>query len=141
MARDKKYVHYTVRRARRRRQVRILLLLACLGVAVFIVRAAAMKAARPYVISYTESRERANIQRQIAQANAEKNALKRDIAYLDTPEGKEAEARKLGWVKQGEVAVVVPDAGTSPFASEPLPQASIWDRMSRRMAGMFVKGR
>jgi cell division protein FtsB len=141
MARAKKYVPVAVRRARRRRQMRILLLLACFGVAVLIVRAAAMKAARPYVISYTESKERADIQRQIAQANAEKNALKHDIAYLDTPEGKEAEARKLGWVKTGEVAVVVPDSGPSPFASEPLPQASIWDRMSRRMAGMFVKGK
>ena len=141
MARDKKYVHYNVRRVRRKSRVRIFLMLICISLAAFIVRAAVMKAARPYVISYTESKERADIQRQIAQANAEKNALKRDIAYLGTPKGKEEEARKLGWVKQGEVAVVVPDTGPSPFASEPLPQASIWDRMSRRMAGMFVKGR
>ncbi|HET6453920.1 MAG TPA: septum formation initiator family protein [Armatimonadota bacterium] len=121
--------------------MRIFLMLICISLAAFIVRAAVMKAARPYLISYTESKERADIQRQIAQANAEKNALKRDIAYLGTPKGKEEEARKLGWVKTGEVAVVVPDTGPSPFASEPLPQPSVWDRMSRRMAGMFVKGR
>ena len=116
-------------------------MLVCLSLAILIVRAVAMKAARPYVISYNESKERSDIQQQIAQAKAENRALKADIIHFGTPEGKEAEARKLGWVKEGEVAVVVPDSGPSPFASEPLPPESVWDRMGRRLAGMFVKGK
>jgi len=116
-------------------------MLVCIGAAAFIVRAAAMKVARPYVISYTESKERSDIQRQIAQAEAENHALKQEIVHLDTPEGKEAEARKLGWVKQGEIAVVVPNVGPSPFDGEPLPRPTFWDQLGIRMAGVFVKGK
>ena len=117
----------------------MLLMLACMALVIFIVKAVVMKAARPYLISYNESKERSDIQQQIAQAKAENRALERDIIHLGTPEGKEAEARKLGWVKQGEVAVVVPQVGKSPFASEPLPQETFWDHLGRRMAGVFVK--
>ena len=145
MARVRTQTHYSVQRSRKKsrfgRYLRMLLLLACMTLAFLVVKAMVMKAARPYLISYNESKERSDIQRQISQAEAENRVLRRDIAYLDTPEGKEAEARKLGWVKKGEVAVVVPDVGASPFAGEPLPQPSFWDHLGRRMAGVFVKGR
>lgn len=137
--------HYSVGRSKRRskfgRYLRMFLMLACLALAFLIVRAMVMKAARPYLISYNESKERSEIQKQIAQAEAENRGLKRDIIYLDTAEGKEAEARKLGWVKTGEVAVVVPQVGKSPFDGEPLPQPTFWDHFGIRMAGMFVKGK
>jgi len=129
------------RRSKSGRYFRTFLMFACLALTIFIVKAMVAKAVRPYWINHNEKKESADIQKQIAQAKAENLAFKQEIIHLGTPEGKEEEARKLGWVKQGEVAVVVPDSGPSPFASEPLPQETFWDHLGRRMAGVFVKGR
>lgn len=65
------------------------------------------KITKPYRISYMESREIADIRNQIKQAELDNKRLKQDIDYIKKPEGKMVEARKLGFVKEGEVAVVV----------------------------------
>lgn len=144
MARRTK-THDRVRRPRRKskagRWFRILLMLACFALVGFIAKAMIVKAVRPWWIDHNEKKESVQLQQQIDKAKAENRAIKRDIAYLDTPEGKIAEARRLGWVKQGEVAVVVPNEGPSPFDGEPIPEPSFWDNLVRRVAGVFVKGR
>ncbi|HEY3297984.1 MAG TPA: hypothetical protein VGK34_04945 [Armatimonadota bacterium] len=65
------------------------------------------KASRPFMISYGESQEIAMVQKAKAAAEAENKRLKEQKKYLSTPQGKETEARKLGWVKDGEVAIVI----------------------------------
>jgi len=53
--------------------------------------------------------------------------LKQDIEYLRTPAGTEQEARRRGWVKEGEVALSV-------VAPEPLPEEPTVDRTPIRTA-------
>ena len=65
------------------------------------------KASKPYVISYRESKDIAVIRKQIAEAEAENKSLKSQIGYLKTDRGKIVEARKLGFVRNGEISIVV----------------------------------
>ena len=65
------------------------------------------KATKPYRIGYDESKEITDVRNQISKAELENKRLKQDIDYIKKPEGKMVEARKLGFVKEGEVAVVV----------------------------------
>ena len=118
------------------------LLVAVAGVAIFF-GAVISKAARPYLISYGESREIAQVKKEIAEAQAENNTLKRDINYLSTLKGKEAEARKLGWVKEGEVALVVqqPEDAESKEIEQAKQQAKepIWRTAGRRILELFAR--
>lgn len=90
-----------------RKAARTAVVLAIGAFILLAVGAVIAKAARPYLITYNEAREIEQIKRQIAEAEAENKALREDIAYLQTKRGKEVEARKLGWVKKGEIAVIV----------------------------------
>ena len=102
------------------------------------------KVARPYVICYGESKETTKIRQQIAQAEAEKRTLSNQIKYLTDPKSKdkalEIEARKLGWVKDGEIALVVeppskPQADKSPNAHS---AKTFWQTAGREILGLFV---
>jgi len=119
------------------------LALASAAAVICIVGTVVSKAARPYLISHAESKEISEINRQIAEANAENRALKKEIAYLSTPEGKEAEARKLGWVKAGEVAIVIErpqnSQGKAVQSADSLERESFWHAAGRRILGLFVR--
>ena len=140
---QKRTGHYgsTGRKLRRRRPAvaryfRAFLVVSASCVILVIISMGIAKIVRPYLISYGQSKETAEIERQIDETKKENKALKRDLKYLNRPEGKEVEARKLGWVKEGEVALVV----GKPHKSESEDQAassagSFW----RRIANMFVR--
>jgi hypothetical protein len=76
------------------------------------------KGAKPYLVGYTANKEIAQINQQIAHEKARQKDLSKQIGYLQTPAGMESEARKLGWVKEGEVAVVVDDRDPPVLAGE-----------------------
>jgi len=81
----------------------ILLAIAGAWVAFSIVR----KAVRPFRFYVAEARENRRIQTQIAELQRENAMLRRKVRYLRTPSGQETAARELGWVRKGEVSLVV----------------------------------
>lgn len=98
------------------------------------------KAAKPYLIAWSESREIVQVKQQIAKAEAENKALRKSIAYLHTSRGQETAARELGWVKEGETAVVVEqleDAQDRSFRDT--GHESFWQAAGRRITGLFGK--
>lgn len=121
--------------------LRMLLILVIAVAGLYCVKATAVKILKPYVISYGESKEIDEIKKQIAVASAENRQIKRDISYVATPQGKEAEARKLGWVKKGEVTLVVDQPQQPKFTVEPsvAVKRTFWQNTSWRLVGMFVR--
>ena len=139
-----KFTISTGGRPRRRklvRSLRILLALVAVGCGIVMVGAVIAKGARPYLISHGEAKEIAQVKRQIAQAESENRVLKKGIGYLRTPRGMEAEARKLGWVKEGEIAVVLEEPEGSQGANgEPSgSHESFWQAAGLRILGLFVR--
>lgn len=129
------------RPSRLAKSARVLAVLAVACVCILLVKAAVMKAARPYVISYGESKESTEIQQQIDAATSENKALREQIAFLSTNKGKEIEARKLGWVKPGEVSLLIqPKAGVpeNDFITPP-KDPSLVERAVRGLVGLFVR--
>jgi len=102
----------------------------------------AMKASRPFIISYAESKEITDIKRQNAAAEAENKKLKEDRAYLQTAQGKEAEARKLGFVKEGEISLIVehPEKSEPPVLNPPPPpvKKTFWQKVADKAATVFA---
>lgn len=100
------------------------------------------KAIKPYRISYVESREIADVRNQIAQAEADNKRLKEDIEYIQKPEGKMVEARKLGFVKEGEVAVVVEQPDREQYERDQMKTPPVKDTFlqswKKRITGFFA---
>ncbi len=94
------------------------------------------KGAKPYLVGHTENREIAQINRQIAQETARHKSLDKQIGYVQTPAGMESEARKLGWVKEGEVAVVVDDTKKEPIADK-ASESNFLQRIGKGITGLF----
>lgn len=102
-----------------------------LVVGVYCAKVVIAKITRPYLISYGESREISELKRQIATSTTENRQIKKDITDVGTLQGKDAEARKLGWVKKGEVAIVVEQPHRPGYGSDqPADTAgkSCWQR-------------
>jgi hypothetical protein len=89
------------------------------GLLLLIAIAVVAKAIAPYREASGMRRQLADMDRQIAQTDAQNAAYQRRLAYLQTPEGKTTEARKLGYLRPNEVAVVV--EGTPGEFSEAQP--------------------
>lgn len=97
------------------------------------------KAAKPYLIARRESSEIAQIERQFVVAKAEKKKLKEDLRDTPKPEGMTIEARKLGWVKKGEIAVVVEEHRRLKESELSTEQESLWSTFGRWILGFFMK--
>lgn len=124
------------RRSRRPNYRRTIVNVLTIAAAILVVGAVAYKVAKPYRVAHTEGREIEQINRQIAHEEALRKDLNKQIDYLQTPAGMESEARKLGWVKEGEVAVVVDDTKKAPTpekASEP----TFLQRVGNGITGLF----
>lgn len=67
------------------------------------------KAVRPIDLLCEGKSEVRRMEAQYAKDKAENTALHKKRRYLLTPSGSEAEARKLGYVRPGEVSVVIED--------------------------------
>jgi hypothetical protein len=99
------------------------------------------KTARPFRISYAESKDISIIKREKAAAELENQQLKREKQALLTASGKEIEARKQGWVKDGEVVGVVgqPEQTAAPEYDQPKPDApkSKWQAVKEKLLSKF----
>ncbi len=80
--------------------------LALVVMAVVVVGLVA-KIARPYREIKIQLASRAATARQINMITAENRMLRRRKTYLQTPEGMAQEARKMGYVRPGEIPIVV----------------------------------
>lgn len=54
------------------------------------------------------NRENAGIKQQIARLRMQNQQLMKTVALLNTPMGKEIQARKLGYLNKGEAPFIVP---------------------------------
>lgn len=115
-----------------------------LSLGLLILSSTAAKLVKPYIIYRTENKEIAEIQKQIAAEKAENTRLKRELRDLDTRLGKEVEARKQGWVKPGEVAVILEPPDDS-HNSEPTPeidvQKSTWQKICHAVGRIFTSNK
>lgn len=125
------------RRSGRTRYTRIVVMTLAVAGVILGVGAVVSKAAKPYVVGYTEGREIAEVRQQIADEKARRDDLKQQIRYVRTPAGMEVEARKLGWVKEGEVAVVVDNTKQEPTPEEVAPQSPFVNRLGTGITGLF----
>ena len=102
----------TTRRKRPRRRVRIRVLRlfgrAALYAA-FVASAAAILSwiASPYALERHQKEETSNLNRDLARTKEENRSLKHRIELLRSGEGLEEEARRLGYVKKGEIPIRV----------------------------------
>ena len=98
------------------------------------------KASRPYRISYSESKDITAKLQKLNKAQAENEVLKQDWEYLTNPqtqnEAMEIEARKLGWVKPGEIAIVVEQSPKALDEENKFPVSS-WFSPGKRILGLF----
>ncbi len=107
-----------IRRRRRKRYIgrrisRLLLYTAVVAVALWIGSAFVCGILRPLRLVSVEKREMARIVSDYKALKKQNQALERQLRYLKTPEGIAQEARKQGFVKPGEISLVLPDEETS----------------------------
>lgn len=67
------------------------------------------KILRPFRLVGNERREKARIVSDYNALRTKNEELRRQLHYLQTPEGIAQEARKQGYVKPGEVSLVIPE--------------------------------
>ncbi len=82
----------------------LLLFICVLGLAIFGL---VTKAIRPYREAGAQKSQMTVTRRQIAEIDRQNVALHQHIAYLQTDDGMATEARKMGFVKPGEIPIVV----------------------------------
>lgn len=110
------------RRPVRSKLLRLVIVFAVIAAVSSLAWMVIAKMTKPYRVSYTESKEITEVRNQIAEAEMENKQLKDDISYLKRPEGKIAEARKLGFVQKGEVAVVVEQPDRKKYEALQIPK-------------------
>ncbi len=79
-----------------------------------------IKAVHPYKLGYEEAQKIAVMKEQLAQQKADNLSLKKRVAYLNTAEGAEVEARRAGWQKSGETVYLI--SKPQPTPGPPAPQ-------------------
>jgi cell division protein FtsB len=76
--------------------------------AVLLAQAVAGRVARPIGLLNTEYREKQRVAAELESLKKENELLQRRIKYLQTPRGAAQAARRLGYVKPGEITLVLP---------------------------------
>ena len=116
----------------------LLVLLIAMMLAISVV--AVIKIVRPYREARQQSQQLARNRAKLAAIRAQNAELRQRIAYLKTDDGQTTEARKLGFVRPGEIPIVVEDtsAPSAPAASPAAPRTphsaphSFWGRWAGR---------
>lgn len=82
-------------------------------------------AIQPFILAHQETRQIRALQAEVAALEAKNEALRRRARILNTPKGIEVEARRLGWVRPGEVLIQTSNTPPPPAADVPsqLPDA------------------
>lgn len=75
--------------------------------------------AKAYLKWYDERQEVLRLKQQLAVIEDENEHLRQGIESLDTMSGREAEARRQGWIKPGETPVLIPEPQTEARAEPP----------------------
>jgi len=147
-SRYRRYATYRPRRrtVRLRRFLRTSLMLLAIGFGIFIGWHVVNKIAKPYIVGYCEGREIAQIKAEIAQEKRDNRSLNREIRYLGTEAGQTAEARKLGMVKEGEVALIVETSEQDPSHTREesgveKDKKPFWQAAGAWVAGLFGGGK
>ena len=115
-------------------------LILVIGVSTLAAAGLIAKAIRPYREASIQSRQLSRTDQQIAALDAQNTALQRRINYLQTPDGVVTEARAMGYVRQGEVPIIIA-GGESRWSEHPLPaQGSHVDHsLSARFHGLWQR--
>lgn len=74
-----------------------------------VISSAVATIAHPIKLLNSEYRETQRLSGQLAALKAQNAELERRIKHLQSPQGAEQAARKLGYVKPGEITLVIPD--------------------------------
>lgn len=82
---------------------------AIIMVALWLGCSVVCKIARPIRLVDTEKREKAKVVSDYLALKKQNQDLQRQLHYLQTPDGVAQEARKQGFVKPGEVSLVIPE--------------------------------
>lgn len=97
---------------RRRRRMPLWQKAICLGMAgvcLFAVYGVLRKTIRPMLLCWSERTEVRRLEARQENLKRENRDLNAKRIYLQSPQGAETEARKLGYVRPGEVSIVMPD--------------------------------
>ncbi|MHB0998789.1 MAG: FtsB family cell division protein [Armatimonadota bacterium] len=113
------------RKPGRARLMRLLTAILIIAIVASISWMIIVKITRPYRIAYIESKDITEIKNQITEAERENKALKDDLAYISRPEGKMVEARRLGYVKEGEIAVVLEQPDRKKYEMDQMPRPPV----------------
>jgi cell division protein FtsB len=73
-----------------------------------------LRATEPYSMRHRQKQDTAELLKSLADAQEQNRSLKRQIEMMRSGQGLEIEARKLGYVKKGEIPLQIS------FAKEPL---------------------
>jgi cell division protein FtsB len=120
------------RRKRRKKRVlglfpRIMMVAFTLAFTIIVCAALGSKIVQPYQMSRDQAQRMAVLNTQLADTNAQNATLERQTAYLQRSDGIEAEARDKGYLKPGEISLVIenPPAVTA----APAPSNGFADRL------------
>jgi len=87
----------------------VLLITVVVGVAMFIGSMLVNKLIRPFRLYSREDREKQQIESRYLTLKKNNIKMRRQLKYMVTPQGKVELARKQGYVKPGERAIVISD--------------------------------
>ena len=103
---------------------RVALLVGVIVVTVFVAVGLVAKATRPYHEAGDQNRQLAEVRSESEALDRENADLARRIAYLKTPDGVASEARKMGYLRPGEIPLMVEGQPGPGKAEEAAPAAT-----------------
>ena len=101
----------------RRRLVKLVLWIIGIGACLAVVLRCGVFAADPVMNTYRAGAEVRTIQAELQAEERRSQNLATDLAYLQTDEGIEQEARRRGWIYENETLLHLPPAADEPSSS------------------------
>lgn len=114
---------------------RLALLAALIVTLVFMAVGLVSKAARPYREAGIQSSQLADARQESDALVQENTVLACHIAYLKTPEGIASEARKMGYLRPGEIPIVVEGGVGQTALSDAAPEPATAPAVSHSSSG------
>ncbi len=87
----------------------VLRLVLVVAIVAIIGHAIVVKVARPFVLYRKEKQETQRLSEKVEQLQEENRLLEERIKYIKSDKGLNSAARRLGYVKPGEVTIVLPE--------------------------------
>src|SRR5579883_2659656 len=109
------------RKKRRRKRVlgmfpRLMLSAILVGFTIVVCVAMITKIIQPYQMSHDQSKQMSALSQQLADTESQSADLQKKVSYLRRPDGIEAAARAQGYLKPGEISLIIenPPASSAP---------------------------